>query len=267
MIDNADRILDRVIRKNKKGKTAVPKGLFKKAKGIVIISSFEAGVLFGGHSGKGIIIAKDENGNWSPPSAIGLTGFGCGPLIGASWKDTVIFLFDDIAVDTLAGEVGGMFGAQGELTISSTFGRAADLSASLSDFGVGSTFSLAHTKGLFAGLSLNGAVLRCCKKANEDFYQKSISARLILFEGAVQIPNDTGLRRVYQKLDMLAEDNRSSPEDDEDEDDSRSEKLQYRINESFLDDPPLNKQWSGKLPITRQYNKEHTGLRQRTRTM
>jgi lipid-binding SYLF domain-containing protein len=261
MIDNADRILDRVISKNKKGKTAVPKGLFKKAKGIVIISSFEAGVLFGGHSGNGIIIAKDDNGNWSPPSAIGLTGFECGPLIGASWKDTVIFLFDDIAVETLAGEVGAMFGAQGELTIPS-FGRAADLSASFSDFGVGSTFALAHTKGLFAGLSLNGAVLRCCKKANEDFYQKSISARLILFEGAVQVPNETALQSVYQKLNMIAEENEPLPVGQE-----NSESNLHPGSESFLDDLPVDKKCLAELPIMRHRKEEHKGVRKnRTRT-
>jgi lipid-binding SYLF domain-containing protein len=258
MIDNADRILDRVVQKNKKGRTAVPKGLFQKAKGIVVISSFEAGVLFGGHTGNGIIITKDDNDLWSPPSAIGLTGLGCGPLIGASWKDTVIFLFDDIAVDTLGGEIGGMFGAQGELTIPSAFGRAADLSASFSDFGVGSTFALAHTKGLFAGLSLNGAVLRCCQKANEDFYHKSISARLILFEGAVQIPEHSGLRRVYEKLNLLAEENEPSSEGQQE-----SEAKVLLGSESFFDDPPLNEKWFTKISRIR-HRKEQNRIRTRS---
>jgi lipid-binding SYLF domain-containing protein len=144
MIYNANQVLDRAFSDNINN--TIPKGLFEKARGIAIISSIEAGFVFSGNLGTGIVIlVKDEDGEWSPPSAIGLTGMGWGLLIGVSLKDIVLFLFDDLTVDTLAGDVGLKFGAQGELTVG-PFGRAADISVNLSkNGGVGSTFALAHT--------------------------------------------------------------------------------------------------------------------------
>jgi lipid-binding SYLF domain-containing protein len=185
----------------------IPKGLFEKARGIAIISSIEAGFVFSGNLGTGIVIVKDEDGEWSPPSAIGLTGMGWGLLIGASLKDIVLFLFDDLTVDTLAGDVGLKFGAQGELTVG-PFGRAADISVNLSkNGGVGSTFALAHTRGLFAGLSLDGALLGCREGVNQQFYRTRTSPRGILFEGAVEVPEDTWLPEVYERLTWLEKQN------------------------------------------------------------
>lgn len=51
---------------------------------------------------------------------------------------------------------------------------------------------------------MEGAVLRCNEKVNSAFYGKSISARQILFENTVQVPEDIWLSRLYEKLDLLA---------------------------------------------------------------
>jgi lipid-binding SYLF domain-containing protein len=212
MIENANSVLDRAC--SAKPKNAIPHELFEKAKGVAIMSSIEVAVGFSGTYGKGIIIVKDEKGIWSPPSAGTLHGVGFGLQVGASSKDIVIFLFDDLAMDTMAGEAGVRIGVQAELTALRAFGRGASITANCSNTGIGSTFALAHTKGLFVGLSIEGAVLRCNAEVNAAFYGTSVSASQILFENVVQLPEDVSLSQLYDKLDSLAKLLPKTPEDD-----------------------------------------------------
>jgi lipid-binding SYLF domain-containing protein len=114
MIKNANSVVDRAF--SSRPKNSIPHELFEKAKGVEIISSIEVAAGFSGTFGKGIIIVKDDEGIWSPPSAGTLNGVGFGLIVGASSKDIVIFLFDDLAVITMAGEAGVRFGVQAEFT-------------------------------------------------------------------------------------------------------------------------------------------------------
>ena len=73
MIWRADKVLDRALDPKTKG---IRKDLFEKCKGIVLLSSIEAGFTFTGKLGTGILMAKKLDGSWSVPSAIGLTAIG-----------------------------------------------------------------------------------------------------------------------------------------------------------------------------------------------
>lgn len=214
MITNANTVLDKAF--STRPKNAIPHELFLKAKGVAIISSIEFAVGVSGTFGRGIIMAKDDEGIWSPPSAGTLNGVGFGLQVGASSKDIVIFLFDDIAMDTMAGEAGVRIGVQAELTALHAFGRGADITANCSNTGIGSTFALTHTKGLFVGVAMEGAVLRCNAKVNADFYGKSISASQIMFENAVKVPENIWLTKLYEKLEALAKPKKEKPQVNDD---------------------------------------------------
>jgi lipid-binding SYLF domain-containing protein len=182
----------------------VHRGLFQKAKGFVLISSVEAGFVYSGNVGTGIIVVQDDNGKWSPPSALGLTGVGWGFIVGASVKDLMVFVFDEQAVNTLAGDMGIKIGAQAEVTVG-PWGRTVDANLNLSNGGIGSTFTVAYTKGFFGGLSIEGAALGTRKAVNEKFYNSTASPKQILFEDRVEVPSDNTLMpEVYRKLEMLA---------------------------------------------------------------
>lgn len=73
MIGTASNVLDRALDPKTNG---VPKDLFEKCKGIVLLSAIEAGFVFTGNVGTGILMAKKDDGSWSVPSALGLTGVG-----------------------------------------------------------------------------------------------------------------------------------------------------------------------------------------------
>ena len=79
--------------------------MIKNCKGIILLSVVEAGFVFSGNVGAGVVIAHNyETNEWSPPSALGLGGVGFGFMVGAEVKDIVMCVMDDTTLDTLSGE-------------------------------------------------------------------------------------------------------------------------------------------------------------------
>jgi len=64
--------------------------MIKNCKGIILLSVVEAGFIFSGNVGTGVIIANKYDGTWSPPSALGLGGIGWGFMVGAEVKVSVL---------------------------------------------------------------------------------------------------------------------------------------------------------------------------------
>ena len=156
MIWNASHILDQALDPQCKG---IPRQLLEGCKGVAIISVVEAGFIFSGHAGTGVLLARRQDGSWSPPSALGLAGVGFGALFGAAIKDVIILLVDDEAINSftamntvkLGGEVGVAIGP---------VGREMSGDYNISGKGAGQALSYTFSKGIFAGVGLEGAVLR-----------------------------------------------------------------------------------------------------------
>lgn len=64
----------------------------------------EAGFMFSGNVGTGVVLAHKSDGTWSPPSAIGLAGVGFGFMIGAEIKDIVVIVMENTTLDTLSAD-------------------------------------------------------------------------------------------------------------------------------------------------------------------
>lgn len=156
MIINASCILDQALDPNCKG---IPRRLLEGCKGVAIISVVEAGFIFSGHVGTGVLLAKKQDGSWSPPSALGLAGVGFGALFGATVKDLIIVLVDEEAINAftamnqvkLGGEVGVAIGP---------VGREMSGDYNISGKGAGLALTYTFSKGLFAGIGLEGAIIR-----------------------------------------------------------------------------------------------------------
>ena len=141
----------------------IPKEMFGKAIAICVVSVVEAGFIFSGNVGTGILLRRiptdgDDAGtasSWSPPVAMGLTGVGWGFLVGGQIKETITFVFDEMSLDGMLGDVGVKFGAQAALT-AGPFGRTYDVSLGLSNKGAAGTVTVALSKGLFGGLNVEG---------------------------------------------------------------------------------------------------------------
>jgi len=174
--------------------------------GIAFISIVEAGFIFSGNVGTGIVMARDEEtGEWSPPSALGLTGIGWGFIMGASMKDIVYLIYDPETIKAMSGDAGFKIGTQVEASIG-TWGRNAETSFTVSNKGVGANIALSYSKGLFGGIAIEGALLNPRPNVNTKFYGKDVAPRHILFDkGAVVVPDDGNLMpEVYDKLKKLS---------------------------------------------------------------
>lgn len=166
-------------------------------------------------------MVKDEDGGWSPPSAIGLAGVGWGFLMGGAIKDVMIFLMDKDTVDTYSGTAQAKLGAQGNVTIG-PIGRDAEVAVTASNQGVGGTVSVAFSKGGFIGFSLQGAILGPRDAVNATFYGKELSPRQILFSDEFTVPDETHIPDIHRKLNQLSEGLTALPTEEEKE---KSEKL------------------------------------------
>ena len=137
--------------------------------------------------GSGVVVAKLSNGGWSAPSAIMITGAGFGGQIGIELADFVFVLNDASAVRTFAQT--GSFEIGGNVSIAAgPVGRNAEAAGAVSMKGVAAIFSYSKTQGLFAGVSLEGALLMTRKDANSKMYQNSNITATQLLNGSIPPP-------------------------------------------------------------------------------
>lgn len=159
----------------------IPSSVLDNCKGLAIISVLKGGFIIGARGGSGIVVAKNAQGIWSAPSAIAMGGASIGFQIGAEQIDFILVLNTDSAVNalsqnnvTLGGDVSVAAGP---------VGRTAEGSVTA----VSAIYAYSRSKGLFAGVSLEGAIVTEQNDVNEAFYGKAVTATEIL-NGTVQQP-------------------------------------------------------------------------------
>jgi SH3 domain-containing YSC84-like protein 1 len=159
----------------------IPPRILRRARGLAIISVVKAAFIFSAKGGDGVVVARTGRG-WSGPSFIGTGGAGFGPQIGAEVSDFVIVLNNEAAVRA--------FSRGGNVTLGADLSAAAGPVGRSAEAAVAPTaavYTYSRSKGLFAGVSLEGAVLSTRKGANERYYGRPVTAYDIL-HGRVGVP-------------------------------------------------------------------------------
>lgn len=165
------------------------------------MSALEAGFIFSGNIGSGVLLVKRDDGSWSPPLAIGSLGVGWGFIAGAEAKDVVIFLFDNYTVETLSGDAQAKLGGQISLTLG-PIGREFDSSFHASNKGLGTTIAFTYSKGVFGGVSVEGAILGPRSACNGYVYGNA-SSKQIAFDEGFAYPQGKGIEEMHEKLAIL----------------------------------------------------------------
>lgn len=164
----------------------IPPQILANAKGLAILTVLKAGFLGSGGVGSGIVVARLADGSWSAPSAIGNFGGGFGGQIGFELTDFVFILNDANAVKTFSQM--GSITLGGNVSIAAgPVGRNAEAAGAASLKAVSGVFAYSKTKGLFAGVSLEGKGFVERRDANEKLYNRPIKAASIL-RGEVPVP-------------------------------------------------------------------------------
>ncbi|TPX72875.1 hypothetical protein SpCBS45565_g00061 [Spizellomyces sp. 'palustris'] len=190
----ATSILEHFIKgTNQMDAALIPPKIIAKAKGIAVITILKAGFLWSGRAGSGIVVAKLPDGRWSAPSAIAAAGAGFGAQIGAQLTDCVFILNNDAAVKAFCH--GGNLTFGGNMSVAAgPKGRAAEAAGAVVNFAP--IYSYSKTKGLFAGVSLEGSVILTRNDANKELYGRKVSPKELL-SGEVSPPVQAeGLYRV-----------------------------------------------------------------------
>ncbi|CAM9657940.1 unnamed protein product [Lampetra planeri] len=173
----------------------IPAHVIAKANGLAILSVFKLGFLVTARGGSGIVIARLPGGGWSAPSAIGIAGLGGGFEIGVEVSDLVIILNTRRSVEAFTK--GGNVTLGGNLTVAiGPLGRNAEADVALRS--TSAVYTYCRSRGLFAGVSLEGSYLVERKDANRKFYCAELRASEIL-AGEVSPPK--AAEPLYEQLE------------------------------------------------------------------
>lgn len=170
----------------------LPPRILRRARGLAIISVVKAGFIFSGKAGEGVVVARTGHG-WSGPSFIGTGGAGWGPQIGAQVTDFVIVLNNDRAVAAFSKGGNITLGADASVA-AGPVGRAAEADVTPR----AAIYTYSRTKGLFIGVSLEGAVIGTRKGANEHYYGRPVTASDVLSGRVNAPPGAASLRTVLR---------------------------------------------------------------------
>ena len=169
-VTDSAAVLETLVRAPDQG---IPEHILERAEAIVVIPSLvKGGFILGAQHGRGVMSVRDrETNKWSAPGFVALTGGSIGWQIGVQAVDLVLLVMNREGVKDLldnefklganASVAAGPVGRQGEASTD------ASLSAQI--------LAYSRAKGLFAGISLEGASLRVDRDANKDFYGTTVS--------------------------------------------------------------------------------------------
>ncbi|RCH54115.1 hypothetical protein DJ568_14635 [Mucilaginibacter hurinus] len=157
-------------------KESIPQELLQKYEGIVVIPNLiNAGLGIGGKRGKGVAMVKLATGKWSDPVFITLTGGSIGFQIGVQSVDLVLVFKNKGVLTkvkngdfTIGGDIAAAAGPVGRSSSAST-DHALDAEI----------YSYSRSKGLFAGISINGSNLSIDKSSNANYYGADATSQTI----------------------------------------------------------------------------------------
>ncbi len=171
---SADTLKDMMMAADK----GIPQDLMNKSKCVVVVPGMKkAGFIFGAKYGRGFAVCRKNGGSgWSAPAAMRVEGGSVGFQIGASETDIILLFMNDGGMKHLLSDkftIGGdASAAAGPVGREATAQTDAKMNAEI--------LSYSRSRGLFAGISLDGATLRPDGETNRELYSRDATNREIL---------------------------------------------------------------------------------------
>lgn len=182
-LQKATNVLNEIMGTPDKG---IPQDLLDRAVCVGIVpSELKGAFIVGGTYGRGVLVCrKGGNGQWDAPSMFTLGAASVGFQIGGKATDVVFLVMNPEGANKLVQDsvkLGAeMSVAAGPVGRSAEGATDAQLHAEI--------LSYSRTRGLFAGLSLDGAVVKQDKDDNRKLYGREVSAKELLIDGTVRSP-------------------------------------------------------------------------------
>lgn len=164
----------------------IPPVLLRRAEAVVVVPNLLKGGFFvGGRHGRGVMVIKSPNGEWSNPAFVKLTGGSFGWQFGAQSTDLVLaFKNRGAATSVISGKV--TFGGQASIAA----GPVGRNTAAATDLRFNAEiYTYSRSRGLFLGASLEGASLRIDDEANRSYYgNRGITSQEVLADQSLVTP-------------------------------------------------------------------------------
>ena len=232
--------------------SAIPHTLLTKARCIALIPGVKkAGFVFAGKYGKGFLACRGANpASWQGPSALRLEGGSFGFQVGGSSTDVILLVMNEDGVDKL---LASKFTLGADAAVAGgPVGRSAQVQTDAQMHA--KILAYSRSRGLFAGLSLDGATLRPDTDVNRGLYGDDIPAKQIVSGGA-QAPES--MRGLLQTIAKYATPKAGEPPEEAPAPAPAPEKEPEPTLLSVTSDPAyaeveLNRNFNGLTPRTKQ---------------
>jgi lipid-binding SYLF domain-containing protein len=191
-LEDAADLLTEMMRTSDKG---VPQDLLNKSRCVILVPGLKkAAFIVGGKFGRGVAVCRQPGGvGWTAPAAIRIEGGSVGFQIGGSEQDVLLLVMNDTGIKHL---LSNKFTLGGEATAAAgPVGR--DLSAQTDAVLRAEMLSYSRSRGLFAGVSLQGATLRPDSDVNRELYGRDIQNSEIL---SGKVPPPAGAEKLESLL-------------------------------------------------------------------
>jgi lipid-binding SYLF domain-containing protein len=147
----------------------IPNWLLERAHAVAVVPDvIKVGLGIGGRRGKGVLLVRKDNGTWSNPVFVNLTGGSFGFQVGVQSTDVVLVFTSRHSIE---GIVGGKVTLGADASVAA--GPVGRQSSAATDVGLtAQVYSYSRASGLFAGVALDGSALTIDHRSNELFYQR-----------------------------------------------------------------------------------------------
>lgn len=194
--ENAIRVLGEMMKESDK---SIPLSLLERCAGIAVIPDvIRAGLVIGARHGKGVLLVRQDGTGWSDPVFIDIKGGSLGWQAGVQSADIVLVFRTGRSIENItrgkftlgadAGVAAGPLGRQAEASTD------AELKAEI--------LSYSRSRGLYAGITLQGSSIQVDRKANGNFYGRDGITAQEIFDGKAPQPPDVaaGIKRTLAEI-------------------------------------------------------------------
>src|ERR1700735_338101 len=166
----------------------IPQEVMEKAECVIVFPSvLKAAFVVGASYGRGAMVCRTGEhfrGRWGSPAMFALEGGSVGFQIGGQATDLVLLVMNERGADSI---LSSKVKLGGDASVAAgPVGR--DATADTDAYMRAEILSYSRTRGLFAGISLEGSTLRPDDDASADVYGHKVTAREIVMDGAVRVP-------------------------------------------------------------------------------
>ncbi|KAI9899779.1 hypothetical protein N3K66_006240 [Trichothecium roseum] len=168
----------------------IPEKVIQNAVGLAIFTTMRTGLWFSGAGGSGVLVARKEDGSWSPPSGIMLHTAGLGFLVGVDIYDCVLVINNRKALEaftkvraTLGGEISAVAGPVGVGGVLENDGKWKQVNRPV--------FTYLKSRGFYAGVQVDGTIVIERTDENARFYNEEVRTKDILAGNIRNLPLGT----------------------------------------------------------------------------